>query len=66
MKGFPLKPFHFLSPGKPTGVDYDDAKRRLVEIDGVEGVHSLRIWSLTSDVPLVCVHLILGENINII
>eukprot|EP00057_Strongylocentrotus_purpuratus_P032447 XP_787679.3 PREDICTED: zinc transporter 2 [Strongylocentrotus purpuratus] len=52
---------HILMAGKPTGVDYDEAKRRLVEIDGVEGVHSLRIWSLTSDVPLVCVHLILAR-----
>ncbi|XP_041481865.1 zinc transporter 2-like isoform X2 [Lytechinus variegatus] len=52
---------YILMAGKPRSVDYDDAKRRLVEIDGVEDVHSLRIWSLTSDVHLVCVHLVLAR-----
>eukprot|EP00057_Strongylocentrotus_purpuratus_P032465 XP_787743.4 PREDICTED: zinc transporter 2 [Strongylocentrotus purpuratus] len=49
---------HILMAGTPRGLEYDEIKQRLVEIDGVEGVHSLRMWSLTSDVHLICAHLV--------
>ncbi|XP_054750539.2 proton-coupled zinc antiporter SLC30A2-like [Lytechinus pictus] len=52
---------HILMAGKPGSLDYDEVKRRLIEINGVEGVHSLRIWSLTSDVHLICAHLVLSR-----
>ncbi|XP_038051825.1 zinc transporter 2-like [Patiria miniata] len=58
-----------LMEAKPTSIDFADARRRLVEIDGVEGVHSLRIWSLTSGVHVITVHLVIatlydGEPVN--
>ncbi|XP_071492301.1 proton-coupled zinc antiporter SLC30A2-like [Diadema antillarum] len=52
---------NILMEGKPRHIDFDDVRRRLVEIDGVEGVHSLRIWSMTSDIQLVTVHLVLAR-----
>ena len=45
---------------KPSSLNFADARRRLVEIDGVEGVHSLRIWSLTTGVHVITVHLVIG------
>ncbi|XP_072022025.1 LOW QUALITY PROTEIN: proton-coupled zinc antiporter SLC30A2-like [Amphiura filiformis] len=58
-----------LMEAKPPHVDYLELRRQLVEIDGVEGVHSLHIWSLTTGLDAVSVHLVLaslydGESVD--
>ncbi|XP_033640650.1 zinc transporter 2-like isoform X1 [Asterias rubens] len=49
-----------LMEAKPSSLDYSDVRRRLVEIDGVEGVHSLRIWALTTGVNVMSAHLVIA------
>lgn len=50
-----------LMESKPPGIDYLEVRRQLVEIDGVEGVHSLNIWSLTTGLDCISVHLVLAS-----
>jgi len=46
-----------LLEGSPADVKYDDVHRDLSNIGDVVGVHSLHIWSLTADIPVVSAHL---------
>ena len=40
-----------------SGVRYDDVMRDLGNISDVVSVHSLHIWSLTGDIPVLSAHL---------
>jgi len=46
-----------LLEGSPTGIKYEDVHRDLSKIGDVMSVHSLHIWSLTADIPVLTVHL---------
>lgn len=51
-----------LLEGAPTGVSYDGIIGDLSGLAGVVSVHSLHIWSLTADIPVLSVHLTLKEE----
>lgn len=51
-----------LLEGLPRGVRYDELATDLVNIRDVVGVHSLHVWSLTADIPVVSVHLTTKEE----
>jgi len=41
----------------PEGLDLDELRRRLAGIDGVSDHHDLHVWTLTSDMEVASVHL---------
>lgn len=47
--------------GMPQGIDFNEVKRNLCEIEGVRELHNMRIWSLTMNKTAVSVHLALGN-----
>jgi cobalt-zinc-cadmium efflux system protein len=48
---------HVLLEGTPEGVDPRAVERTLLSVEGVRAVHDLHIWSVTTGVPLLSVHL---------
>ena len=51
-----------LLEGAPAGVSYDAVTQDLSGLAGVVSIHSLHIWSLTADIPVLSVHLTLKEE----
>ena len=49
----------------PPGVDVADAERRLAAVDGVQGVHDLHVWTLTSGLNAASGHLEIDENADL-
>lgn len=48
---------HILTEGAPTGVDVGDVRRALAGVPGVDDVHDLHVWTLTSGTDLASAHL---------
>jgi len=46
----------------PAGIDYQEVAAALHELDGVEGVHDLHIWSLTSGLHALSCHVEVKEE----
>lgn len=42
----------------PKGVDLDEVRRHLIELDGVADVHDLHAWTITSGVPVLSAHVV--------
>jgi len=55
---------HILMEGKPANVNVADLKQALSELDGVENVHDLHVWSITSELPMMSCHLVVNETID--
>lgn len=54
-----------LLEAKPKHIDYEIVHTELKSgVEGVQDVHDLRIWSLTSDRSVLSVHLAVGKNAN--
>uniref|UniRef100_A0A8D0L8C7 Proton-coupled zinc antiporter SLC30A8 n=1 Tax=Sphenodon punctatus TaxID=8508 RepID=A0A8D0L8C7_SPHPU len=45
-----------LMEGTPKGLNYDAVKERILEIDKVEGIHNLHLWSLTMNQVVLSAH----------
>lgn len=52
---------HILMEGTPVGYDTGEIREELSKIPGVQNVHDLHIWSLSSDLPLLSGHLVLND-----
>lgn len=52
---------HILMEGTPAGYDANEIRKALSEIPGVQNIHDLHIWSLSSDLPLFSGHLTLND-----
>jgi len=52
---------HVLLEGTPEGVDPEAVKQTLLSVSGVNAVHDLHIWSVTTGVPLLSAHLEIGD-----
>lgn len=48
----------------PHGLDLDEIRRELGELAGVEDVHDLHVWTLTSDMEVATVHLMTHEGVD--
>jgi len=48
---------NILMESKPANINSDDIVNALKTISGVEGIHDLHIWMITSDFPALTVHL---------
>jgi cobalt-zinc-cadmium efflux system protein len=46
----------------PKGVDLDEVRRHLLETPGVSDVHDLHAWTITSGLPVLSVHVVLGRD----
>lgn len=53
---------HILLESVPGGLDLETVAEAIRAIPGVEGVHDLHIWSLSSQVAALSAHLLLGER----
>ncbi len=56
-----LEAFHILMEGAPRGLSMDAVERALLGIDGVDGVHELHAWSLSSGFNALTAHLIVRD-----
>lgn len=45
----------------PRHIDLDDVREHLLSVDGVEEVHDLHAWTITSGVPVLSVHVVISE-----
>ena len=46
----------------PRGVDLADVERHILEAPGVQGVHDLHAWTITSGMNVVSAHVVLGPE----
>lgn len=47
---------HVLLEGAPRGLDVEELLLQLHAVDGVEGLHDLHVWTITSGYPALAVH----------
>src|SRR5262249_46457764 len=48
---------HILLEGVPEGIDFEEVRSALRSVSGVEAVHDLHIWTITSGVNALSAHL---------
>ena len=53
---------NILLEGSPPGVDARRVGARMVEVAGVEEVHDLHIWTITSGFPALAAHVLVGRD----
>lgn len=53
---------HVLMEGTPHDLDPDTVRDVLLAVPGVHDVHHLHLWTLTSEVPALSAHLVLGGD----
>ncbi|WP_448624854.1 cation diffusion facilitator family transporter [Geodermatophilus sp. URMC 64] len=46
----------------PRGVDLDDVRAHILEVDGVLGVHDLHAWTITSGLPVLSAHVVVTDD----
>jgi cobalt-zinc-cadmium efflux system protein len=46
----------------PLGMDANEVGRKMVSVEGVEEVHDLHIWEITSDFPALAAHVLVGND----
>ena len=46
----------------PSGIDLDQMSAELCAIEGVEGIHDLHVWTLTSGMQVATAHLVTGTS----
>lgn len=55
---------HILMEGKPSYVDTKELIALVEKIDGVENIHDLHIWMITSDFPTLTAHINVRSDID--
>ena len=53
---------HILLQGVPRGIDLDDVRAAIAEVEGVTGTHDLHLWSVAGDDKSLTVHVALNEG----
>jgi cobalt-zinc-cadmium efflux system protein len=46
----------------PRGIDASEVGKKMVSAEGVEEVHDLHIWTITSGFPALSAHVLVGRN----
>ena len=46
----------------PRGIDLDQIRRHILDIDGVADVHDLHAWTITSGVPVLSAHVVVDTD----
>jgi cobalt-zinc-cadmium efflux system protein len=47
----------------PKGIDLDEIRRHLLETPGVVDAHDLHVWTITSGMPVLSVHVVVGDEV---
>lgn len=53
-----------LLEGTPRGIDADEVGRSMAASEGVQEVHDLHIWTITSGFPALAAHVLVGRDEN--
>jgi cobalt-zinc-cadmium efflux system protein len=53
---------NILLEAAPAGIDTDEVTRTICAIDGVEDIHDLHIWSISSGVNAISAHIVIEEG----
>lgn len=53
---------HVLMEGTPRNIIVEDIAQAILKIDGVQGVHDLHIWSITSNMHALTAHIVVDGN----
>ncbi|GAB3068343.1 cation diffusion facilitator family transporter [Virgibacillus ainsalahensis] len=53
---------NILMEGKPEGISVDKVKKDLLTLDGVEDIHDLHVWSITSEFPTLSCHIVVTNS----
>ncbi|WP_163970812.1 cation diffusion facilitator family transporter [Oceanobacillus halotolerans] len=53
---------HVLMEGKPHHIDTSEINTILLQLDGVENVHDLHVWSITSEFPAMSCHVVVNKQ----
>lgn len=51
-----------LMESAPRGTDVDEVRSALIEIEGVTAVHDLHVWTITSGMPALSVHVVTTDD----
>ncbi|MFF4792035.1 MULTISPECIES: cation diffusion facilitator family transporter [unclassified Streptomyces] len=46
----------------PKNVDMNEVREHILELDGVEDVHDLHAWTITSGLPVLSAHVVVGSD----
>ena len=46
----------------PAGIDASEVGKRMVSVEGVEEVHDLHVWEITSGFPALAAHVLVGRD----
>lgn len=60
--GMMQRTIHILMEGAPEGIDHEQLKQALLSIEGVQDVHELHIWTITSGFDSLSCHLRIGDG----
>ncbi|MCL1631883.1 cation diffusion facilitator family transporter [Sporolactobacillus sp. CPB3-1] len=55
---------NILMESKPDHIDIEDVRRAIQALEGVDGVHDLHIWTITSGFFSLSCHVTVKENVN--
>ncbi|WP_328912553.1 MULTISPECIES: cation diffusion facilitator family transporter [unclassified Streptomyces] len=47
----------------PKGVDMAQIRRHIVALEGVEGLHDLHVWTITSGLPVLSAHVVVSQDV---
>ncbi len=53
---------NILLESSPPGVDAEEIGQKMVSVDGVEEVHDLHVWMVTSGFPALSAHVLVGKD----
>ncbi|CAN0266965.1 unnamed protein product [Lampetra planeri] len=53
-----------LMEGTPKGIDFNEVKASLLAVPGVRDLHSLHLWALTMNQPVLSVHIAIEESVD--
>ncbi|MBO9609875.1 MAG: cation transporter [Paenibacillaceae bacterium] len=53
---------HVLMEGTPRNMNVEDIAQVIMKVDGVNGVHDLHIWSITSNMHALTAHIVVDGN----
>ena len=57
--------FHVLMEGVPEGISLDKLTKVMNEVEGVEGVHHVHVWTITSGFNAMSGHIVVNGQLNV-
>lgn len=53
-----------LMEAAPRDVDVDELRTHMTEVDGVQDVHDLHVWTITSGMPVMSAHVVVDDELD--